>query len=180
MPSQRTILGIGLAILLVIGAASIGLDVKSRFDAAWVDHTRDVLTKISDMRLLIRRAESAARGFAFMNDPNLVNEFHDSHDRIEPAFAELVKATKDNPAQTRLLEASEPLIARRLAVSSELVRLQAAGDTAGIAALTARAEGRPLMETIGADLDNLAAREEELLAGRSPPSQLTGPHLFSI
>ena len=32
MPSQRIILGIGLAILLVIGAASIGLDLKSRAD----------------------------------------------------------------------------------------------------------------------------------------------------
>jgi hypothetical protein len=30
MPSQRSILGTGLAVLLAISAASIGLDVKSR------------------------------------------------------------------------------------------------------------------------------------------------------
>ena len=54
MPSQRLILGTGLAILLVISAASIGLDVKSRSDAASVDHTLGVLKKFADMRLLLR------------------------------------------------------------------------------------------------------------------------------
>src|SRR5262245_34561146 len=37
MRSQRLTLGIGLAILLAISAASIGMDVKSRADVAWVD-----------------------------------------------------------------------------------------------------------------------------------------------
>jgi CHASE3 domain sensor protein len=62
IPTQRVILGAGLAILLIITAASIGLDVKSRSDAAWVNHTVQVQKKISDLRVLLRRAESAARG----------------------------------------------------------------------------------------------------------------------
>ncbi len=106
MASQRAVLGIGLAILLVISAASIGLDVKSRSDAAWVDHTLVVLQKLSDMRLLIRHAESAARGFALSNDPNFVTEFNRSRDQIIPALADLIEATKDNPVQTRLLDNS--------------------------------------------------------------------------
>ena len=48
IPTQRVILGAGLAILLIITAASIGLDVKSRFDAAWVNHTIETQKKISD------------------------------------------------------------------------------------------------------------------------------------
>src|SRR5712664_566846 len=180
MPSQRAIPGIGLAVLLIISAASIGLDVKSRSDAAWVDHTLGVLKKISDMRFLILHAESAARGFVLTNDTNLVNQYRDSHDRIAPAFAELVEATRDNPAQTQLLKGSEPLIARRLAVSSELVRLQAAGDTAGIAALLTRAEGRAVMETVGANFDKLAVEEERLLAVRSAESQFTRRVLLAI
>ena len=64
MPSQRIILGIGLAILLLIGAASIGLDLKSRSDTASVDRALEVLKRISDLRPLLRSAESAARGFA--------------------------------------------------------------------------------------------------------------------
>ena len=58
MPSQRVIIGIGLAILLSISAASIGLDVKSRNDAAAVGQTLGMLRKFADIQLLLRRSES--------------------------------------------------------------------------------------------------------------------------
>jgi signal transduction histidine kinase len=180
MPSQRSALGTGLAVLLVISAASISLDVKSRSDAAWVNHTLGVLKKLSDMRLLLRRAESAARGFVLTNDPNIVREYRDASDRIAPAFADLVETTKDNSIQTQLLESSKVLIDRRLAVSTELLRLQAAGDTAGMAALTARAEGRAVMESLGANFDKLVAEEEKLLAIRTADSRQTGIILLAI
>ncbi|MGO8909529.1 MAG: CHASE3 domain-containing protein [Bradyrhizobium sp.] len=173
MRSQRFILGIGLAVLLVISAASISLDAKSRSDAAWVDHTLGVEKKLSDTLLLIRRAESAARGFVLTNDPHFVKEFGESRDRIAPAFADLKEASKDNPTQTRLLEDSEPPIARRLTVSSEIIRLHTAGDEAGMAALRARAQGRVAMATLSTNFDKLAAEEERLLAVRRADSQRT-------
>ncbi len=74
MPSQRVLVGIGLAILLVISATSIGLDVKSGADAAWVDNTLGVLKKISDLQLLVRNAESTSRGFALNGDPALLDQ----------------------------------------------------------------------------------------------------------
>ncbi|MEA2867341.1 MAG: hypothetical protein QOE39_2056, partial [Bradyrhizobium sp.] len=180
MPSQRIVLGIGLAILLVISAASVGLDVKSRSDAAWVDHTLGVLKKFSDMRLLIRSAESAARGFALSNDPNFAREYHESSDQIAPALADLIEATRDNPVQTQLLESNRALIARRLAVITELVRLEAAGDSAGIATLIAKAEGRGIMDTIGTNFDKLVAEEKRLLAIRTADSQQTRSILLAI
>src|ERR1700743_4032841 len=75
MASQRAILGIGVAVLLLISAASIGLEVKSRSEAAWVDHTLGVLQKLSNLRLLLTRAESAARGYVLNNDASLRPEF---------------------------------------------------------------------------------------------------------
>ena len=180
MPSQRIILGSGLAILLLISAASTGLDVKSRSDVAWVDHTLNVLKEISDLRLLTRRAESAARGFALNKDPNLVREYQDAADRIAPAFAELTEATKENPDRTELLKDSEKIIARRLAVSREVIRLSAADDTAALAALRARAEGRAEMEAVNANFELLAAEEEKLLAVRRADSQRTGVILLAI
>jgi len=180
MPPQRIILGIGLAVLLVVSAASIGLDVKSRSDAARVDHTLGVLKKLSDIRLLIRGAESAARGFALTSDANLLNEFRNSHDRIAPAFAELIETTKDNPERTQLLKDTETLVARRLAVSSEVVRLQAEGDGAALAALRAKGQGRAAMEALGANFDRLVAEEETLLAVRTAESRFTGRILLAI
>jgi len=178
--SQRAVLGIGLAILLVISAASIGLEVKSRSDATWVDHTLAVLQKLSDMRLLITRAESASRGYALTNDPNFVKDFNESRDQIPPALADLIETTRDNPVQTRLLESSRELIARRLAVSAEVVRLQAAGDSAGIAALNARAEGRTVMSAINADFDKVTTEEQRLLTIRTSDSRQTRFILLAI
>ena len=94
MPSQRYTLGAGLAILLVITAASIGLDAKSRSDAAWVNHTLRAQKEISDLRSLVRGGESAVRGFALNGDPNLLNEFHETHARVASAFAGLAEATR--------------------------------------------------------------------------------------
>jgi signal transduction histidine kinase/CHASE3 domain sensor protein len=180
MASQRAVLGTGLAILLVISAASIGLEVKSRSDAAWVDHTLGVLQKLSDLRLLIRRAESASRGYLISNDPNFVREFEESRDQITPALDGLIETTRDNPVQTRLLDNSRELIARRLAVSAEAVRLQAAGDTAGIAAMNARAEGRAVMSAISADFDKVTTEEQRLLTIRTSDSRQTRFILLGI
>src|SRR6478609_10198174 len=78
MPPQRIILGTGLAILLLIGAASIGLDLKSRSDTASVDSALEVLKKISDLRPLMRSAASAARGFAVTGNPEFAKEHRDA------------------------------------------------------------------------------------------------------
>jgi PAS domain S-box-containing protein len=178
--SQRFVLGIGLAILLAISAASIGLDVKSRSDAAWVDHTLGVLQKFSDLQLLIRRAESASRGYVLSSAQAYVAEFNEARDRIGPALAELIETTRDNPVQARLLQDSRELIARRLEVSGELIRRQAAGDSAAVAALTARAEGRAIMGVIGANFDKLTVEEERLLAIRAADSRRTRIILLGI
>src|SRR5262245_4366182 len=104
MRSQRTLLGIGLIALLLICGISFFLETKSRSDARWVNHSLQVLKKLADSRLLIRRAESSARGFALSGDPRLAEEYRGSLALIEPTFSDLIETTKDNSQQTRLLE----------------------------------------------------------------------------
>jgi signal transduction histidine kinase/CHASE3 domain sensor protein/CheY-like chemotaxis protein len=180
MPSQRFTLGAGLAILLMITAASIGLDAKSRSDAAWVNHTLRVQKEISDLRSLVRGGESAVRGFALNGDPSLLNEFHETGARVASAFAGLAEATRDTPGQAQLIKETQSLVSQRLAISNDVLRMLAAGDTAGISALRNRAEGRALMTKIVANLDRLAAEEEKLLVTRSAESHRTGRILLAI
>jgi CHASE3 domain sensor protein len=183
IPSRRLLLGIGFAVLLATSAASVALDVKSRSDVAWINHTLEVSNKLTDMRLLFRRAESAARGYLLTGDQSLMEEYHRSLGRIASAFMELKEAINDNPAQLRLLANSEPLVFGRFAVTSQMILLYAAGDSAGLAALTARAEGRALMASIGANFDQIAREEQRLLRSEFPhqPGAMTferpGPDL---
>ena len=135
MPSQRIILGIGLAILLVIGAASIGLDLMSRSDTASVDRALGILSKLSDMRPLLRRAESAARAFALSGDRQFASEYREASDAILPALAALIEAVKDNPTEKQLIEETKALVERQIAINGELIRLRIAGDSAAVAAL---------------------------------------------
>ena len=148
MPSQRIILGIGLAILLVIGAASIGLDLKSRSDAASVDRALGILSKLSDMRPLLRRAESAARAFALTGDQEFAREYREASDAILPALALLIEAVKDNPTEKQLIEQTKALVERQIAVNGELIRLRNAGGGAAAADLV-RQEDREATATIG-------------------------------
>jgi len=180
MPSRAFILGAGLALLLIVSAASIGLDVKSRSDTASVEHTLEVLQKIADLRLLIRRAESAARGFATTSDPAFIKEFHDSSEATVPAFADLIEATRDNPGPARLFEETKALVARRLAVSGELLELRRAGDAEAVAAMIAKAQGRTAMRAIDANFDKAIAGERKLLEERSQRSGSTGRILLAI
>jgi PAS domain S-box-containing protein len=180
IPSQRIILAIGFAVLAAISGASIALDVKSRSEAAWVHHTLEVSNKLTDLRLLFRGAESAARGYLLTGDPTFVTEYDQSLDGVGPGFEWLKERVKDNPAQSRLLANGERLVDRRFAVDSDMMRLHAEGDSAGIAALGVRAEGRALMESISANFDQLAGEEQRLLGIRSAASQWTGRLLLTV
>src|SRR5579871_3413933 len=135
MLPQRVILGIGLAVLLIISAASISLDIKARADAAWVAHTLEVINKIADARLLIRRSESDARGFAQRASEDFLRDFEEARDALGPAFAGLKQDVRDNSDQVRSLEDIEDLAGRRLAVSEKVIAAKKADDTAAIDAI---------------------------------------------
>ncbi|MBR1122517.1 CHASE3 domain-containing protein [Bradyrhizobium lablabi] len=180
MPSQRLILGASLAILLVISAAAIGLDLKSRSDQAAVNHSVTGLKYISDLRLLIRRAESASRGFALTGDPAFTREFNESAEAIPPAFSRLLEHISDFTAESAVIEETRKLTERRLAVSRELIRLHAAGDAAGVAALIARAEGRTVTDAIGVNFDKAIAEEQARLADQSAQSRASGRFLLAV
>jgi PAS domain S-box-containing protein len=179
-PSQRFILGAGFAVLAVISAASIALDVKSRFEEARVNHALEVSNKLAEMRLLFRRAESSARGYLLTGDQYFAKDYRQRLDRVAPAFTELKDAVKDNVAQLELLASTEPLVVSRFAVISEALLLHAAGDAAGIAALTTKADGRTLMESVDARFDQLAKEQQTLLGIRSAESERTGSLLLGI
>ena len=87
MPSQRIILGIGLAILLVIGAASIGLDLKSRSDTASVDHALGMLARSRTCGRCCAGPKARRAAFALTGDQEFAKEYREASDAILPAFA---------------------------------------------------------------------------------------------
>ncbi|HEY3145934.1 MAG TPA: CHASE3 domain-containing protein, partial [Dongiaceae bacterium] len=179
MPSQRIILGTGLAILLIIGAASIGLDLKSRSDTASVDRALGILAKISDMRPQLRRAESAARAFALTGDQQFAREYREASDAILPALAALIEAVKANPTEKQLIEETKAQVERQIAINSELIRLRSAGDNAAVAALVSQ-EDRAATAAIAGNLEKAVAEERRLLFAQRAESETNGTFLLAI
>jgi PAS domain S-box-containing protein len=180
MLPQRVILGIGLAVLLIISAASISLDIKARADATRVAHTLEVINKIADARLLVRRGESAARGFAQKASDDFLRDFEEVRERLGPVFAELRQDVRDNPDQIKTLASAEDLARRRLDVSARVIDAKKANDVAAMDAMLEVAEGRGLMRQLSVKFDQMIAEEKRLLAIRTADSQRTGIVLISI
>jgi CHASE3 domain sensor protein len=179
MPSQRIILGIGLAILFIIGAASVGLDIGSRSDSAAADRASGILQKISDTRPMLRRAESAARAFAITGDPQFAREYRDASDTILPALAALIEAVKDSPTEKQLIEEANALVERQIALNGELIRFKIAGDDAAVAALVGQ-EDREKTATLAGNLEKAVAEERRLLAARRARSETKATFLLAI
>src|SRR5262245_56022883 len=173
MLPQRVILGVGLAVLLIISAASISLDIKARSDAAYVAHQLEVINEIADVRLLVRRAESAARGFALNGAANFDKEFIEVRDRIAPAIARLKEELRHRPEQLKRLASTEDAVWQRLGVSAEMMERKKVGDVDGINTMFASAAGRALMRQLNDNLDSIVADEQRLLAIRTTNSQRT-------
>ena len=129
---------------------------------------------------MVRRAESALRGYEIYRTAGFIDEFQAARGKIAPALGDLKLAIRDNADQVTLMEATEPLILRRIEVAAESLRLRTNGDNEGSNALRDRGEGRGLMETLTGNLERLAAGEEKLLATREADSRRTGIVLLGI
>jgi PAS domain S-box-containing protein len=180
MLPQRVILGVGLAVLLIISAASISLDIKARSDAAYVAHQFEVLNEIGDVRLLVSRAESAARGFALNGAANFDKEFAEISDRIAPAIARLKEQLRDRPEQLKRLASVENDVRQRLGICAEIMERKKVGDIDGLNTMFASPAGRTLIRQLNDNLDSIVADEQRLLAIRTANSQRTGVVLMSI
>jgi PAS domain S-box-containing protein len=180
MIRRRVTIGLGLGILLAIGAASTALDVKARSDTALVEHTMAVLEKSSELRALLRQAEAASRGFALSGTDRFVTEFQETSGQIPAVWAGLLQLVRDNPLQSERLRSIESVVPRRVELAAEIIRLHAANDRAGLRALAASAAGPSAMATINETLDAFTEQERGLLADRAAISQQTGTWLLAI
>ncbi|MET4512950.1 ATP-binding protein [Bradyrhizobium sp. I1.7.5] len=111
---QILLFSAGLLVLTVISAGSVYLVNKARDDSKWVIHTIEAENQINALRLEIRRAESAARGYLLTQGADFKADHEKAVAAIIPALDKLTRLTRDNPDQRGNIEKLSAAIEIRL------------------------------------------------------------------
>lgn len=171
LPGPTLLLLLGFAILIVISAISITLVKRSRTDAEQVAHTLRVMNTISQLQVLIRRAESAERGYLITGGEGFLRFYEQSKADTAPTLDQIAALTADNPLQQQRITEARPLLAARLEAFDRAITLRKSGDAE--AALTEiradRTEGA--MTRLGGLLIEMKAAENTLLEARADASR---------
>lgn len=111
---QILLLAAGFLVLVAISTASVLLVNQARDDSGRVVHTMEVENQINNLRLNIRRAESAARGYLLTRGPEFLSEHEAAVAPIIPALEKLSRTTADNPRQVENVRKLQAAIVARL------------------------------------------------------------------
>ncbi len=159
--------GIVLAVFLgVVLLYSLGYNVKQmRDEAAWVDHSIDVLQNLALVEQMVLRAESAERGYLVTADAAQVERVAFARKELLTLLDQLERMVADNPEQAQRAHALRPLVAARMTEIDAIVAAGAA-DRQVAEALVRQADATQLTAKVQ-DLAGILRRAElQLLAER--------------
>ncbi|MCW5620191.1 MAG: CHASE3 domain-containing protein [Burkholderiales bacterium] len=156
------------ALILLVVLAYLAWRVMGNLDNAtrWIMHTRAVLAQSSEVQRLVVDAESAARGYAVIGDPRVLEPYRAAMQTLPEAMGTLQALVRDNPDQTRRVSVLVPLIEARMEHSTRVVELREMQDVAAARELIQAGYGADLMERVRKGLAELEMVEGILLEQR--------------
>src|ERR1700720_302528 len=97
-------LGFALACLAIVGAVSYLSVVRMRADAAWVQHTFEVIGDLASLLSTTTDAETGQRGYTITGDEHYLEPYVQAVQTTHSELRRLRELTVDNFAQQRRLE----------------------------------------------------------------------------
>jgi PAS domain S-box-containing protein len=120
-----------LICLAVVGVVSYLSVVRLAEDAAWVEHTHEVLGSLEMLLAAATDSETAERGYVITADESYLDPYRQATAVVEGEMRHLRELTADNRSQQQRLDAVAALVTDRLANLRAVVELR---KTAGFAA----------------------------------------------
>jgi CHASE3 domain sensor protein len=130
-------------------------------------HTHLVRRELAALLSLLVDAQTGQRGFALTAKEEFLEPYTAALAAIEKTFGELKELVRDNPSQTRRLEALKPAIDTKVAELRRQVELRRNGTLEAIAAVISSGAGERAMDQIRAQLGEMDREEKNLLDARS-------------
>ncbi|MEH6718896.1 MAG: CHASE3 domain-containing protein [Aurantimonas endophytica] len=118
----------GFVLLIGLGLAVGWLVVRTQESSDTVSHTYEVEVTLSDIRILVERAEAARRGFLLEPADRFLGTFEDAMQRIPPLLEQIARMVADNPPQMERVRELSALTQQHMAAMREsIVERQAEG-----------------------------------------------------
>jgi methyl-accepting chemotaxis protein len=163
--------GLGLVVLLVVGAVSYDSTTKLSSSAEWVQHTHEVLTGLDQLLSGIKDAETGERGYVITGESRYLEPYNTARDIVDQKLNSVRGLTSDNPIQQQRLQALEPLLDSKFTELQTVIDLR---KTKGFAAASQEIltdKGKNEMDAIRKLVNAMASEETGLLDRRSAEEQ---------
>ena len=170
---QILLLSVGFLVLVAISVASVLLVNKAREDNAWVVHTVEVESRLANLLLDIRRAESAIRAYLLTSAPQYLAEYQSAAVGIPPALDHLAKITVDNPTQVNNSAKLKAAVEKQLAEFALVAERVKHDDVATSVDLLRNSTSTDAVEVIARISSDMRIEEDRLFAMRTATADRT-------
>jgi methyl-accepting chemotaxis protein len=163
--------GLGLAVLLVVGAVSYDSTTKLSSSAEWVRHTHEVLIGLDELLSGMKDAETGQRGYVITGESRYLEPYNAARDLVDQKLNSVRSLTSDNPIQQQRLQTLGPLLDSKFTELQTVIDLR---KTKGFAAASQEIltdKGKNLMDAIRKQVNAMVSEETGLLDKRSAEEQ---------
>jgi PAS domain S-box-containing protein len=165
---RKIVLGFAaaLGVLLIATIAAWWNVARFRSTHYWVEHTREVLSRLEQTSSEVLGMQASTRGFVLTGSDDVLLPFHAGSTQLILSLAELRSLLADNPRQLERLARLEPLAARAREIMNGQIAarrergLQAAEET------DAYLEGQRIVDAFRQVVRQMVAEERRLLDNR--------------
>jgi hypothetical protein len=156
--------GVSLLILLITSVASF-LSIRGLLESAeWVDHTNEVIIRLSGIEAGLRDAEAAQRGYLLTRDEEFLKPYEAATKRALDSHAAVNRLTSDNEDQQASADQLQNLITSRIAVMSRVIAIH---DSSGIISKPDLQRGKEYTDSILITIEIMQSREQQLMIERT-------------
>ncbi len=159
--------GVGVALVALVGAASLRGTAATVDSALWVAHTLQVRAELEATLASLLEAESGVRGYVVTGDTTYLTPFRSVRATLEASLADLRALTADNSSQQVRLDSLAKAISVRLERLQWTVDTRRAGGAAAAAQAVIGARGRELVAEVQSLIGQMEDEEARRLAQRS-------------
>jgi CHASE3 domain sensor protein len=169
LSTERKVQGgfaLALICLAIIGVMSYLSVARLREDAAWIEHTHQVIIRLELYFSTMTASQNSYRGFAVTGDEKYLEPYLHAIHTADADVRQLRELTADNPAQQRQLNALALLVGEQMLYSRAVVEARRNQGFEGARSLISNGKGKQLLDQFRSKLDEMKLAEEALLKER--------------